>query len=546
LLLCHGRTAAAQREARGQRGMVVSVSVQASDAGLAVLQAGGNAVDAAIATALALAVTHPPAGNIGGGGFMLILPPGEKPICIDYRETAPAAATTDLFANGANRHSALMVGVPGTLRGLQLAHERYGKLKWSALVEPAVKLAREGYAIDADLADSLNDMLASSRGFAELQRVFSKPDGGRWQQGDRLVQDDLGETLELIARRGPRAFYEGPIAGQIVAEMRAGGGLITLEDLARYRAVVREPIHTTYRGYDIYGPPPPSSGGIVLAQMLNVLEHFPLRDKGRDSPETLHLLVETMKRGYRDRAAFLGDADFVEIPRKLTTKEYAAEIAKTIDPQRATPSGELAGDIALVGEGESTTHFSVVDAAGMAVSNTYTLEESYGSRIVVRGGGFLLNNEMGDFNWRPGHTDREGNIGTPANVIAPGKRMLSSMTPTIVAREGRPVLITGSPGGRTIINTVLLMVLNTLEFEMDLAAATAAPRLHHQWLPDVARFERRENRPSDETLAALRKLGHTVDVAGEQGSACSIQVLPTGELHGVADPRRYDGKAAAW
>jgi gamma-glutamyltranspeptidase/glutathione hydrolase len=534
------------RESKARRGMVVSVSPEASDVGVEMLKAGGNAVDAAVATALALAVTHPPAGNIGGGGFMLVLPPGGKAVCIDYRETAPAASTPDMFAQGADRHDHKMVGVPGTLRGLALAHERFGKLKWKQLVEPAVKLAAEGCVLDEPMAESLNEILAGSPKFEELQRVYGKPSGEPWQAGDRLVQKDLAATLQLVADDGPAAFYCGRIAEQLVTEMKAGGGLITLDDLKSYKAIAREPIHTTYRGYDVYGPPPPSSGGIALCQMLNILETFPLHEHGRKSPETLHLMIEAMKRAYCDRARHLGDADFGAMPEHLVTKDYARKLAAEIDTQKATPSEKLAGDIPLAGEGDSTTHFSVIDADGMAVSNTYTLEESYGSRIVVRGAGFLLNNEMGDFNWRPGHTDRLGSIGTPANVIAPGKRMLSSMTPTIVAKDGRAVLVVGSPGGRTIINTVLCMVLNVIDFEMDLKAAVDAPRLHHQWLPDVVRLEVVENQPNEETRKTLAERGHEIVLLSEpQGDVNAIRAIEDG-FQGVADHRRFRGKAAGW
>lgn len=536
----------AELSAKSKRGMVVSVNRQASDVGLEMLKRGGNSVDAAVATALALAVAHPPAGNIGGGGFMMILPSGGKPICIDYREVAPAAAHKDLFARGADRHAAVMVGVPGTLRGLELAHEKFGKLKWGELVAPAVKLARAGFAIDKDLAKSLNAILESSPEHAEMQRVFRKPGGGKWQAGDLLRQPELAATLEQIERSGVQAFYEGAIAEKLVAEMRASGGLITLEDLKQYRAVVREPIGCKFRGYDVYGPPPPSSGGIALAEMLQVFERLELRRQGRFAPATLHTMIETMKRAFRDRAAHLGDPAFAKIPLDLISPQHVAEVAQSIDPQLATPSAELAREIPLAGEGESTTHFSVIDAEGLAVSNTYTLEESYGSRIVVRGAGFLLNNEMGDFNWRPGHTDRKGAIGTSPNLIAPGKRMLSSMTPTIVVKDGKPVLITGSPGGRTIINTVACMLVNVLEYDMDLVEATAAPRMHHPWFPDLVKMERRGGLPAEETIAALRKLGHQVEWNAAQGNVCSIRVLEGGEFHGVAEPREYDGKAAGW
>lgn len=530
------------REARSAKGMVASVSAPASDVGAAVLADGGNAVDAAVAVGFALAVTHPPAGNIGGGGFMLIHPPEKPPVCIDYRESAPAAAKKDMFAKNADRHNHRQVGVPGTVLGFYRAQKRFGKLKWLRLVAPAVRLAADGFAIDAALAKSLNEILAESRDFEEMQRVFGKRGGEKWQVGDKLMQKDLAGSLEQIAAAGPVAFYAGPIADKFVAEMKAGDGLITRDDLKSYRAKRRRPIATTFRGHDIYAPPPPSSGGIVLAQMLNMLETFPLKDKGRFSPTTLHLMIETMKRAFRDRAAFLGDADFVEIPAKLTTKAYAKKLASQIDPRRATPSVELAGDIAIAGEGDSTTHYSVIDADGLAVSNTYTLEQSYGSRIVVRGAGFLLNNEMGDFNPRPGHTDREGRIGTPANIIAPGKRMLSSQCPTIVAKDGRAVLITGSPGGRTIINTVLCNVLNVIEFGMDLPTAIDAPRLHHQWLPDIAQLEVRGKEPSEETMAELNNLGHKTRIVENQGAAHSILVTDK-TCHGVADRRRFHGAA---
>lgn len=522
------------------RGMVVSVSRPGSEAGLAILLEGGNAVDAAVATALTLAVTYPPAGNLGGGGFMMIHPPpGAGPVvCIDYRETAPAASHAEMFSLGESVHTHRAVGVPGTVRGLALAHEKFGRLPWPTLVAPAIRLAAEGFELDAALADSLNSILRRSADYAELQRVYGKPEGA-WQAGDRLALPELAETLRRLAVEGPEAFYTGAIAEQIVDEMKRGGGLITRADLASYQAKVREPIHGTYRGYDVYGPPPPSSGGICLVQMLNVLEPFELRRRGRWSPETLHLMIEAMRRAYRDRARWLGDSDFVEIPSHLTTKEYAAELAASIEPAQATPSVALADDIPLADEPPSTTHFSVVDRCGMAVSNTYTLEHSYGSRIVVRGAGFLLNNEMGDFNWRPGYTDRRGVIGTPANVIAPGKRMLSSQTPTIIARDGHPVLLTGSPGGRTIINTVLCITLNVLEFEMDLRSAIDAPRLHQGWFPDVVRFEGAMQPAHRATIQRLISWGHDVEQQPyRQGDAHSIFIDPArGRYVGVPDHR---------
>jgi gamma-glutamyltranspeptidase/glutathione hydrolase len=509
---------------------------------------GGNAVDAAVATAFALAVTWPEAGNIGGGGFMLVAPGrGQAPVFIDYRETAPAASTRDMFAT--SQPDYLMVGVPGTVRGLALAHQQFGKLPWKLLLAPAIKLAENGFAIDAALAGSLNDVL-SHRGDsagshrAELHRVFGRPGGGEWRAGDRLVQPDLAATLQAIADGGANAFYRGPVADKLVAEIKAGGGIITHEDLAAYQARIRTPIHGVYRGFDIYAPSPPSSGGVALIETLNILEPQRLRDNGRWNPITLHWMTEAMRRAYRDRAEYLGDSDFARVPEKLITKNYAQELAKTIDPDRATPSDAVAGSIRL--SDENTTHFSVIDSSGMAVANTYTLEQAFGGKIVVRGGGFLLNNEMGDFNSRPGLTNRKGLIGTEPNLIAPGKRMLSSMTPTIVMRDGRVVLVAGSPGGRTIINTVLCVVLNVIEFRMPLRDAVDTPRMHHQWLPDELRVERSLEREHPEAIAALRQRGHRVIVnSSPQGDAHCIAADEKGGYVGVADQRR-SGWAAGY
>jgi gamma-glutamyltranspeptidase/glutathione hydrolase len=525
-------------------GLVVTVSAPASDAGLVILKEGGNAVDAAVATAFALAVTYPQAGNLGGGGFMVVHPADGKPVVIEYRETAPGAATRDMFAKGKpDRYGHLVVGVPGTVRGMALAHQKYGKLPWKTLVMPAVRLAEKGFTLDAHVAKSLNAILKDGKDFAELQRVFSHPKGEKWAAGDKLVQPDLAKTLRLIADNGPDAFYTGLIADQLAAEMKTGGGLITKEDLAKYQAKERQPIHGKFRGHDVYGPPPPSSGGIALVEMLNILENFDLKKQGRWSPATLHLLTETMRRAYYDRAKYLGDADFVEIPKHLTGPAYAKNLASEIDLTKATRSEDLARDIPLSAEGESTTHFSVIDRDGMAVSNTYTLEQSFGSRVVVKGAGFLLNNEMGDFNWRPGFTDRTGNIGTEPNTIAPGKRMLSSMTPTIVAKNGKVVLVTGSPGGRTIINTVLCVVLNVIEFDRDIQSAVAAPRSHPAWFPDKMHFDGLTQHP--QRVKKLQAMGHQIDQF-RQGDAHSIWVdRQTSSYHGAAD-KRLSGKAAGY
>jgi gamma-glutamyltranspeptidase / glutathione hydrolase len=535
---------------RCRHAVVVCVSPQATAVGVDVLAQGGTAVDAAVATAFALSVTWPLAGNIGGGGYMLVVPmqAPNVPVVVDFRETAPAAATKEMFVEPERRTAHRRVGVPGTVRGLALAHERFGRLPWKQLVTPAVDLAKQGFLVDAATADSLNSILrrTSRKDFAEFHRVFGKQGGGPWRAGDRLTQPELAQTLARIANHGAEGFYTGETAERIVSEMSRGGGLITLKDLVAYRAMIREPVRGTYRGCEILSTPPSSSGGTTLVEMLNILESFDLRSLGRWSPETLHLMIEAMKRGYRDRACYLGDPDVVSIPGKLTRKDYARQLASTIDRQHATPSIQLGGEIRISAEPDHTTHLSVIDHDRMAVSLTYTLENEYGSRIVVPGGGFLLNDEMNDFAWLPGITDATGRIGTPPNQIAPRKRMLSSMCPTIVLRDGKPLLITGSPGGRTIINTVLEMVVNVVDFHMDLRAAVDAPRLHHQWLPDRVKIEATLARDHPEAVAALRRMGHRVEEEEGQGDAHTIWIDPaTGDLVGAAD-KREDGRAAGF
>ncbi len=545
-LLLLASTSSAQPKAatvESKGGVVVCVSPPAAEVGLATLKKGGTAVDAAVATAFAMAVTWPEAGNIGGGGFMMVAPPGQEPTCFEYRETAPTAAPVDVFADGKVtwlNHKA--AGVPGTVRGLALAHAKYGKLPWKDVVMPAVELAERGFTVNAVLAGGLNHVLADPKTInAEFKRVYGKPDGTKWEAGDTLVLKDLGRALRSIAEKGPDAFYTGELAGLLEKEMTAGGGFITKADLAAYKANERKPIHTTFRGSDVYGPPPPSSGGIAIAEMLNVLENFDLKKYGRWAPETNHLMIEAMKRAFVDRARFLGDPDFTTIPAELTSKEYAKKLALGIDLKKATPSANLAPEIPLDKESDSTTHFSVIDKDGLAVSNTYTLENSYGNRVVVRGAGYILNNEMTDFNPRPGFTSTKGQIGTKPNRIAPGKRMLSSMTPVIVLKDGKPVLVTGSPGGRTIINTVLCVVLNVTEFGMPIDEAVSAPRLHHQWFPDAANFEGVKQHP--ELVKGLKALGHDVR-DHRQGDGHSIVIDPkTGTRVGAAD-KRLDGKAA--
>ncbi|MBA4187745.1 MAG: gamma-glutamyltransferase [Planctomycetaceae bacterium] len=531
---------AEQVESKG--GVVVCVSPPAAEVGLAILKKGGNAVDAAVAVAFAMAVTWPEAGNIGGGGFMMVAPLGKDVRCIEYRETAPASAKADLFADGtvgALDHKA--AGVPGTVRGLALAHAKYGKLPWADVVLPAVKLAEDGFVVNAVLAGGLNKVLADAKTTnAEFRKLYGKAGNEEWASGDKLVLKDLGKTLRIIANKGADAFYTGELAELLEKEMKARGGLITKADLAAYKANDRAPIRTTYRGFDVYGPPPPSSGGLCIAQMLNVLENYDLKKLGRWNVETNHLIIEAMKWTYADRARYIGDADFVKIPDSFLDRAYAKKISEKIDAKHATPSEKVAPEIVLDKESDSTTHFSIIDKDGMAVSNTYTLENSYGNRVVVPGAGYILNNEMTDFNPKPGFTTTKGQIGTKPNRIEPGKRMLSSMTPVIVLKDGKPVLVTGSPGGRTIINTVLCIVLNVIEFDMSVQDAVTAPRTHHQWFPDVAMFEGVGQHPK--LVAELKQMGHTISER-RQGDGHSVGIdAMTGVRTGVAD-KRLDGKA---
>ena len=532
-------------------GVVVCASAPACDAGASALARGGNAVDAAVATAFALAVTLPAAGNIGGGGFMVVRTPAGDVTTFDYRETAPLKATPTMYLrsdgtidDALTAAGYLAAGVPGTVRGLAAAHRKFGRLPWRDLVLPAVALADEGFPVSASLAESLNAALPKMAPFDASVAAYGRPGGGRWQEGDRLVLPDLARTLRAIATEGPDAFYTGWIADLIARDMEVNGGLITREDLARYTARERPPVRGTYRGYDVASMGPPSSGGVALVQMLNILEPMELRTRGPLGAPALHLQIEAMRRAYLDRARHLGDPDFTDVPvERLTSKEYARELAAGIDPGRASRSDALGADLlsAAAPESGETTHYSVLDADGMAVATTTTLEGSYGSFVVVRGAGFLLNNEMGDFNRKPGYTDTAGAIGTPPNTISPGRRMLSSMTPTIVTRDGQVVLITGSPGGRTIINTVLRVVLGVTEYALTGSEAVALPRLHHQWMPDRVSVE--AGTPED-TVRSLRAMGHEVRPVERQGSAQSIWVAPDGRPHGANDLRSPDSKAS--
>ena len=535
---------------RSHDGMVSSTNLIASEVGAGVLAAGGNAVDAAIATGFALAVVHPSAGNIGGGGFMVIRSPDGSATAIDFREKAPLAAHPGMFTNENGEYSFelhhgshVAVGVPGTVAGFVLAHERYGGgASWADLVEPAVGLAGDGFTLSPALARSLASVLARMEPYPASLAQFSR-DGVPYEEGELFRQPDLARTLGLIRDQGHDGFYSGETARLLAEEMVRGGGMITEEDLARYQAQERTPIHGTYRGYDLVSMPPPSSGGTAIVQMLNILEGFDMASLGHNSPAYIHHLTEAMRLAYRDRAQFLADTDFVDVPLdRLTSKGYADELRGRISSDQAGHSEP--SQLVMAEESPETTHYSVVDADGMAVSVTYTLEQGYGSKITVPGAGFLLNNEMGDFNGQPGLTNERGLIGTEPNLARPEQRMLSSMSPSVLSRDGELVAVIGTPGGRTIINTVLQLVLNIVDHGMPVEEAVAAPRIHHQWLPNTVRIE--EGGASDADVAALEAMGHVVQVRGSQGRASSIGVDPTtGEFIGAPDPRSPDGGAAA-
>ncbi len=532
-----------------RNGMVASQEARATRVGVAVLEQGGNAVDAAVAVGFALAVTHPQAGNLGGGGFMLVhLAARNEAITIDYRETAPQAVTRDTFLDEKgeadprkSRNSALAIGVPGTVAGLALAHERYGsgKFTFAELIAPALALARNGFMVEDELADSLPRAQAKLARWPSTARVFMRSDGTVLAPGDLLVQADLAASLDLIARDGPSAFYQGPIGEKIVAAVRAAGGVMTLDDLRHYRPTLRPPIRGTYRGYDVLSMPPPSSGGTVLVEMLNILEGFDPSAAGTD--ENAHRMIEAMRLAYADRAAFLGDPAVVDMPiGRLTAKSYAAQLRRTIG-ERARPSSSLGGG-AVPREGSNTTHYSVVDRFGNAVANTYTLNLNYGVGLVAEGTGILLNNELDDFAAKPGAPNAFGLVGGLANAPGPGKRPLSSMTPTLVMRDGKVVLVTGAPGGSRIISAVLQVITNVIDRRQTIAEAVAAPRLHHQWLPDEVLAE---NAVAPDLVAGLEARGHTVVRGGRWSSANSILVTPDG-LAGAADPRTRGALAAGY
>jgi gamma-glutamyltranspeptidase/glutathione hydrolase len=559
-------SALAQRDpVEAEHGIVTSASVLASQIGADVLKRGGNAADAAVATGLALAVSYPRAGNIGGGGFAVLRLADGRLTTIDFRETAPGAATRELFQDaqgnvvpGRSTVGHLASGVPGTVAGLALLYERYGShhLTWAQLVEPARRLAADGFAVTPALA---RDMQASTRLidlFAESRRVFLR-DGRPYREGERFKQPDLAATLRRIERQGAKEFYTGKTAQLIADEMAANGGLITRADLAAYRAVEREPLRGHYRGYEIVTMAPPSSGGIALLQMLGMLEPRDVGSLGLNSAAKIHLFTEVMRRAFRDRAEFLGDPDFVSVPTKqLLDPGYIARSLSTFDPEHATPSSALAPAAVPPKESTQTTHFSIVDAAGNAIAVTYTLNGLWGNGVTVKGAGFLLNNEMDDFTSKVGVRNGYGLLQGQSNAIAPGKRPLSSMTPTIVLKDGKPFLVTGSPGGPTIINTVFLVITNVIDFHMSVTQAVDAPRFHHQWMPDTIDYEPFFTSP--DTIAILEKQGHALrtrklypnspEAEGRTwGDAESILIDPAnGHRLGAHDLRSPDSAAVGW
>ena len=540
---------------RARRGMVVSSHILSSQVGVETLKAGGNAIDAAIATGFALAVTLPSAGNIGGGGFMLVFLSDGTTTAFDFREKAPLAAHAGMFLDEKgdyddeiNHKGYLAVGVPGTVAGFFLAHQRLGRLPMAELIEPAVRMARQGFLVTPKLARDLQEEAPQLRKHPGSRQALLKPDGEPYQAGELWRQPQLARTLRRIQRNGRDGFYKARTARLIAGEMLAHGGLITLQDLAGYEAKERRPVEGNYRGHRIISTPPPSSGGVALIEILHILEGFDLSSAGYGSARHLHLLAESMRRAFADRARYLGDPDFnPEMPiQRLLSSKYAADLRSKIPMGRASVSDPERFNQAY--ESEQTTHYSVVDSLGNAVVVTYTLEDSYGSRIAVEGTGFLLNNEMGDFNPVAGETNQKGQIGTAPNLVAAGKRMLSSMTPTIVLKQDRPFLLIGSPGGRSIISTVAQVIVNVVDFEMDISEAIDAARIHHQWLPDELKVERFGFSP--DTLLLLQDMGHKVkllDTSRSQGRAMGILIDPeTGWFLGASDPRSPDGAAVGF
>jgi gamma-glutamyltranspeptidase/glutathione hydrolase len=527
--------------------MVVAGEPLAADVGVEIMKAGGNAVDAAVAVGFALAVTHPEAGNIGGGGFMLIRMASGESVVVDYREMAAGAAWREMYLDSygevipdASTVGGLAVAVPGTVAGLALAHKKSGKLKWARVLRPAIRLARSGFPVSFELAESLREEAELLEKDPESRRIFLR-DGKPYEPGELFVQPDLAATLTKISKSGPKAFYRGQIANALVSTIKAHDGLIEANDLKQYKAKLRKPLRGAFRGYEILSVPPSSSGGIGLIEMLNILEPLDLGQP--NSFHSIHRIAQTMRRAYADRAAYLGDGDFVEVPmRGLTSRAYADSLREQVVQAKALDV--VAAGTPTPAESEQTTHFSVIDAAGNAVANTYTLNGAYGSGVTVKGAGFLLNNEMDDFTSKPGVANMYGLVQGEANAIAPRKRPLSAMTPTIVLHEGKVRLILGSPGGGTIINTVLQVLLNVLAYKMDVRQAVTSPRFHHQWMPDQLVLEHWGF--SADTIKKLEEAGYEIHIRDRMGACEAIEVDPaTGWRFGGADPRTH-GKAVGY
>ena len=533
-----------------KNGMVASEQELATQIGVDILKAGGNAVDAAVAVGFALAVALPNAGNIGGGGFMMVHDARSgKDIALDFREVAPRGASRNMYLDAAGKvidgkslYTHYAVGVPGTVAGMTHALSRWGSMPLARVMAPAIALADKGYPVSVTLAKTLEQEKKQMGRWPATQAVFWR-NGAPLQSGERLVQKDLAQSLRLISQQGAKAFYEGAIAQKIVAEMAPHAKALSLQDLRDYKVAEREPVRGSYRGYQIVTMPPPSSGGAHLIQILNMMERWPMNQWGADSAQSVHYMTEAMKLAYADRSEYLGDPDFVKIPLKgLISKSYASELAASIKPQQARPGKDIRPGRPQPYESDQTTHYSVVDKAGNAVAVTYTLNTNFGSGIFAKGTGILLNNEMDDFSAKPGVANAYGLVGGDANAVQAGKRPLSSMTPTLVLKDGKPVLVTGSPGGARIITTVLQQVVNHIDFGMNPAEAAATPRFHHQWTPDELRVEKGF---SPDTLALLRQWGHKVALKASMGRTQTIEIRD-GLLRGASDPRNPDGKTMGY
>ncbi|WP_227687583.1 MULTISPECIES: gamma-glutamyltransferase [Psychrobacter] len=534
-----------------KNGMVASQEALASDIGLKILKDGGNAVDAGVAVGFALAVTLPRAGNIGGGGFMMIYDAKQgKTVALDYREKAPSSASRDMYldeegnaVSDLSRYHGLAVGVPGTVAGLLKALEEHGTMSRGQVMAPAIALAENGIEVTAGLSESLTALSDRMQKWPSTKKVFFKPDGSAYQPGERLKQPELARSLKLIAAKGADGFYKGETAKKLVKAVNDAGGRMSLQDLANYEAIAREPVKGDYRGYEIVSMPPPSSGGIHIVQILNILEGYPLKEYGQNSAQTIHLMAEAMQLAYADRAEYLGDSDFIDVPTSgLTSQAYADKLRSLIDPNKATPASTIKANNPLPYESDQTTHFSVVDKDGNAIANTYTLNFSYGTGLVADGTGILLNNEMDDFSAKPGVPNGYGLLGGEANAVEANKRPLSSMSPTLVFKDSKPYIVTGSPGGSRIITTVLQVISNVIDHDMNIAEATHAPRIHDQWLPDEIRIEKALN---VDTIKKLESMGHKVSPQSAMGSTQSIMLTPNG-VYGSSDPRIVDAAVVGY